>query len=143
MKIDLTELLRRAGNEGDIEEEEKASYQEDGLVLTRPAKVRLHLVNTGPTVLMKGTVETEVEAQCARCGTRFRMPLTAKIDEEFSENPPRPKLKKGGKEVELRESDFVYPIGKDNTLDLTEIIRQNLLLALPIKTLCRQECKGE
>jgi uncharacterized protein len=143
VKIDLTELLRNAGNEGEVEEEEKASYPEDGLILTRPAKVKLHLVNTGPTVLMNGTVETEVEAQCARCGTRFRLPLTAKIDEEFSKNPPLPKPKKGRKEAELRENDFVYPIEKDNTLDLAEIVRQNLLLALPIKMLCRPECKGE
>lgn len=143
MKIDLTELLRRAENEGDIEEEERASYPEDGLILTRPAKVRLHLVNTGPAVLMNGTVETEVEVNCSRCGNKFRLPLTAKIDEEFSKTPPVPRSKKGGKEVELRENDFVYPIEKDNTLDLAEIVRQNLLLALPIKALCRPECKGE
>jgi len=45
-------------------------------------------------------------------------------------------------ETELKESDFVYPVEKDNTIDLNELIRQNILLALPIKSLCDNNCKG-
>jgi uncharacterized protein len=138
VKIDLTELMRTVGNEADIRREARVNFTEDGLALTKPVKVSLHLINTGPSVLIDGTVETEAEVECSRCGKRFKSPLTAKLDEEYSRDIPEPAFKKG-KEIELKEKDFVYPIGKDNTLDLDEILRQNLLLALPIQTLCEEE----
>ncbi len=139
MKIDLTELLQKVGNEADLEETEKISFPEDNLALVQPVKAELHLVNTGVSVLVKGKIETEAELECSRCLKTFKLPLSVKIEEEFSRRIPE--HKKGG-EIELKEEDFVYPIGKDNSIDLTEVIRQNLLLALPIKTLCKPDCKG-
>ena len=140
MKIDLTALLRKAGNEADIEEVAQVDYAADGLTLTGPSKVRFHLVNTGPSVLLDGTVETEAELECSRCGQKFNQPLAVEIAEEYTKSPP-PIDQKKGKEIELKEEDFVYPIAPDNSLDLGETIRQNLLLALPLQTICGQ-CKG-
>ncbi len=31
---------------------------------------------------------------------------------------------------------------QENMLDLTELLRQNILLSMPIKPLCSDECKG-
>jgi hypothetical protein len=45
-------------------------------------------------------------------------------------------------EVELKESDFAFLIDEDNSIDLTELVRQNLLTALPIKPLCSSLCEG-
>lgn len=143
MKIDLAELLKRVGNEADFEETEKVSFPEDGLSLTQPVKARAHLVNAGTSVLLTGTVETEAELECARCLKTYRVPLTVTLAEEYSKKPAAVTARKG-KEIELGEKDFVYPIEKDNILDLGETIRQNLLLALPFKPLCRPDCsEGE
>ena len=139
MKIDLTELLQKIGNEAEVEQSEKVSFPEDDLSLTKPVKIKLHLVNTGTSVLVKGKVETEIELECSRCLKAFRLPLELKIEEEFSRSIPQ--YRKGG-EIELKEEDFVYPIEKDNSIDLTEVIRQDLLLAMPIKTLCEPNCQG-
>lgn len=139
MKIDLTELLQKVGNEADIEQTEKVSFPEDNLNLTKPIKIKMHLVNTGTSVLLKGKIDTEVELECARCLKTFKLPLSFKIEEEYARKPPAPR---GKGEIELKEEDFVYQIEKDNSIDLTEVIRQNLLLALPIKALCKPDCKG-
>ena len=141
MKIDLTELLREVGNASDFVEEISFDFSQYGLKLTKPVKVDLYLVNTGELVILNGTAETEAELECSRCLKKFKTQISAKIDEEYSKNLPPPPAK--GKEIELKEEDFVYPIGKDNTLDLDEIIRQNLLLSLPIKILCSKDCRGE
>lgn len=137
MKLDLKELLRKVGNEAHIQREEKMNFAEDHLILTKPVKINLHLTNTGTSVMAEGTFETEVEQECSRCLKIFKMPLTAQIEEEYSKSLPTfyPNLK----EVELKENDFVYPIDEDDTLDLDEIVRQNLILALPIKPLCPQD----
>jgi uncharacterized protein len=139
VKIDLTELLCKVGNEAEVEQSEKISFPEDDLSLTKPIKIRLHLVNTGTSVLVKGNAETEAELECSRCLKTFKRPLSVKIEEEFLRY--RPEYKSGGG-IELKEEDFVYPIEKDNTIDLTEVIRQDLLLAIPIKILCSPDCKG-
>jgi uncharacterized protein len=142
VKIDLKELLRLTGNEADLNEEVEVSFPDDGLNLTRPVKVDLHLVNTGASVWVSGTLATEVELECSRCLKKFKRSLSTKVEEEYVRGP-LPSTKKKGKEQELKPEDFVYLIGPDNTLDLGETIRQNLMLALPIKTLCREACKGE
>jgi len=142
VKIDLTELLRQVGNEADVKTEAKVSFPEDGLVLTQPVKVDFHLTNAGSLVLLSGTLTSEAQLECSRCLKKFLAPLNVKVAEEYSSKPDPSRAKKG-KEVELKEEDFVYPIEKDNSIDLGEIIRQNLLLALPIKALCQEKCKGD
>ena len=142
MKIDLTELLRQVGNEADIAEEAEVSFPEDGLNLTRPVKIDLHLVNTGASVYVTGTLATEAELECSRCLKKFKRSLTVRVEEEYVRGPSAQPAK-NAKEVELKANDFVYPLGGDNSLDLGELIRQNLTLALPIKVLCREACKGE
>lgn len=139
MKIDVTELLQKIGNEADLEQSVKLRFPDEELVLTQPANIKLHLVNTGASVLVRGKVETEIELECSRCLKTFKLPLSVTIEEEFSKHPPE---NKSGGEIELKEEDFVYPIEKDNSIDLTEVIRQDLLLALPIKTLCSPDCQG-
>lgn len=138
MKIDLTELLRRVGNDADFEQEVTVSFPEDGLSLTKPVKVTARLINTGELVLLRGKFETEVVLECSRCGQKFLAPLSCRINEEYSKELPVTGSK-GKRETELKEEDFVYSFGQDNLLDLDEIIRQNLLLALPIKPLCDKE----
>jgi len=139
VRIDLTELLQAVDNEADVEITEKVNFPEDELVLSKPVKISAHLVNTGPSIIMFGRAETEVELQCSRCLKTFRQPLVIELDEEFAQ---RPFSSKTSGEMELKAEDFVYPIEKDNTIDLTELLRQNLLLNLPIKCLCSPDCQG-
>ena len=135
MRIDLTELLRGLGTEADIDKELKVNFAEDGLKAAKPVRVKLHLTNTGPLILMKGVAETEFELECSRCGKSFIASLAADISEEYSKYPPSVKAAKG-KEIELKDEDFVYRIEPDNTLDLSETVRQNLICALPLQTIC-------
>jgi uncharacterized protein len=141
MKIDLTELLCKVGNESDVEEAEESSYPEDNLNLTKPVRMKLHFVNSGTMVILNGKIETEAELQCSRCLKKFSAPLLVKIKEDFAKYSSLPRSNKGG-ELELHDEDFVFPIEKDNTIDISEVIRQNLLLALPSKPLCSAKCQG-
>jgi len=139
VKIDLTELLQKVGNEADIERAETVSFPEDGLKLTQPLKIEAHLVNTGSSVLLTGEAETLAELECSRCLKNYQLPISIEFQEEFSHEPFSPP---GKGEIELHPEDFVSPIGEDNMIDLTELIRQEMLLSLPIKTLCNEDCKG-
>ncbi len=144
MKIDLTEVLRKVGDESDFNSELKPKEVNDldhSLKISQPVKLDLHLVNTGNSVLVEGIADTEIELECSRCLNPFNYPISIKIKEKFSKDfdPALPSKKK---EIELQEKDFASPIAKDNTIDISDIIGQNLLLAIPIKALCKTNCQG-
>lgn len=92
------------------------------------------------TVRLRGTLETSTPLSCGRCLTPLRLPLRAYLKEEFLVYAGG---KAGGAEQpELKTEDFIHPLGPDLILDVTEVVRQQLLLALPMIPLCRPDCRG-
>lgn len=147
MKIDVTDLLKSVGSELKINKIESLVFpaddakDEDALVLMSPVQVKLKLTNTGDTILVSGTIKTDLKLCCCRCLKDFKYPVSIKIEEEYSKKSPvfRTKIK----EVELKEKDFVFEIGGNNVIDLDEAIRQNLIVNIPIKPICSKTCKIE
>ena len=75
----------------------------------------------------------EVELECSRCLSHFGQRVGCEIEEMFGEVSA---AKKGREGDDLEQSDFVFPIESDHAVDIGEIIRQNILLDLPMKPLC-------
>ena len=138
IRIDLTPLLASVGRTLKIDEEETVSYPEDNLILTFPVKVSGEFLNTGETVLFSGKVMTTVRLNCGHCLRDFDCPLEINFEEEYSRKRKH-NINKSG-EVKLTEKDFVFAIEPDNTIDLSEVIRQNILTELPIQPLCDKLC---
>ncbi|OGC05171.1 hypothetical protein A2276_04440 [candidate division WOR-1 bacterium RIFOXYA12_FULL_43_27] len=134
LKVDITPLLQEVGRTSYLELTEKISGGEDGLIITEPVKIEVDLVNAGGTILVNVNAKTKVKVECARCLDSFDLPMEINFEEEYSSMGPPPMPKK--KEVELTNRDFIFRIGKDNTIDLGEAVRENLITELPIKALC-------
>ncbi|MFA4967153.1 MAG: DUF177 domain-containing protein [Candidatus Margulisiibacteriota bacterium] len=128
IKIDITPLLNGVGGTLKIEEEETVSYPEDNLILTSPVRVTGKFVNAGEVIVFAGKVKTTVLINCAHCLKEFEYPLEFEFEEEYN------------REGKLEGKDFVFSIDPDNTIDLLEIIRQNILTELPIRPLCSEKC---
>ena len=144
MKIDLKELLQSIGNEAKVETQisaQEISALDDGLQLAQPVQISLHLINTGDILLVSGTANTQLKLECSRCLKSFDWPINIKIKEEYAVNPVILQNVKQ-KDLELHEEDFIAPLNADKTIDLTEMIRQNLLLVLPLSSLCDKTCQG-
>jgi uncharacterized metal-binding protein YceD (DUF177 family) len=45
-------------------------------------------------------------------------------------------------ETKLKAEDFVFLVEPNNTIDLSEVVRQNILTELPIQPLCDKLCPG-
>lgn len=142
MKIDVSDLLKTLGAVLNIEISEKLSFKkEDGLALASPVKVKLKLVNTGDSVLVSGNIRADVKLSCCRCLKEFIWPANISIEEEYSKKEQEVQVDEEDEEVELKEKDFVFEISDDNIIDLDEAIRQNIIVSLPIKPLCHEQCK--
>jgi len=106
--------------------------------LVCPVTGKVSLLRTDAGILVRGAVQTEVELACSRCLVGFVQQVIARIEEEFTAS--------GQFATDRRETgepaDPALLIDELHTLDLGEVIRQQLLLALPSRPLCREDCAG-
>ena len=117
--------------------EEQARLDED-LQVVGPitGHVRMRRVNQG--LLIDGWVDLILEQTCSRCLKQFEQPMHVTFEERFYPTldvitgVPLPPI----------EEDEVFPIDEHHEVDLTEAIRQNVLLAIPMVTLCDPNCLG-
>ena len=96
----------------------------------RPIKGDLKAESVVEGILITGTVEAEASFACARCLTDFRLPVTLGLCELFvapgHEGPP--------------EEDTYKVSGKE--VHLEPMLRDAVVLALPLNPICREECAG-
>ena len=79
--------------------------------------------------MLKADVKTEIERTCGRCLKVFTEPLAAQVVEKF--------YPAGAENIE--NDAFIY---ESDLLDITEPVRESLLLAVPLQSLCREDCRG-
>jgi uncharacterized protein len=90
-------------------------------------------------VKVSGNIRAEVEVFCDRCAASVTVPLEVKFDTAFL---PAENEKSALENVELQKDDPDFSIYEGETLDLDDVAREQILLALPMRRLCREECKG-
>ena len=89
-------------------------------------------------MLVKGAVQAKVPVECSRCLKVFDQPLTIELEEEFF-----PTIDvNNGSALEIPDDPSSFFIDDHHILDLREAIRQNALLAIPMKPLCKEDCAG-
>lgn len=98
----------------------------------------ISLVRTNRGILAKGILHTAVKITCSRCLSLFDCPLALNIEEEYF--PIMDVV--SGAPASLPGETGGFIIDKHHVLDLTEAIRQNVLLTIPMKPLCHQDCAG-
>ncbi|MBN1856231.1 MAG: DUF177 domain-containing protein [Dehalococcoidia bacterium] len=94
--------------------------------------------HTNRGIALSGEGEADVRMMCMRCLDEFAAQVAFTIEEQVHPDP-RYAHRRG---AEGFEEDDEPGIREDNTLDLGEIIRQHIVLHLPIKPLCRRDCPG-
>ena len=89
-------------------------------------------------VLVQCKLTAEVKLICSRCLNTFLCPISFTAEEEFL---PISDVS-GDLAPSLLEQSEGFTIDNKNVLDLSELIRQYMLLNLPMKPLCRLDCPG-
>lgn len=120
---------------------ERVESPAEDIALLTPARGELLLANTGRTVSLTGRVRTVLSLVCEACLVRYEQPLEFAIVEEFGRTAS-PGVTPSRGESELGQEDFVVPVGPDDEIDITEVVRQHLVLALPFAPRCREACRG-
>ncbi len=96
------------------------------------------LTRTNRGILARGRLNAGVEASCCRCLNLFNCAVDFNFEEEYF---PSTDILSGARLAGPEEPES-FTINEHHTLDLTEVIRQYALMALPMKPLCRPDCAG-
>jgi uncharacterized protein len=135
MQFNVGQLLREAvGAERHYEIEEDLSWLEPEVRGVSPLRGTLSLLKTVQRILCTGMLKCKVEMDCVRCLEPFVVEVEVPIEEEFGFGD--------GGSASLRLDDPALMIDERNILDISEVVRQNVLLALPTRPLCRPDCRG-
>jgi uncharacterized protein len=130
--LDLRELGRRPGAMRRVQRTIDAPAEwQLGLVSVpagSPAEVDLRLESVMDGVLVTGTVRAAIAAECGRCLEPVRSSLEVEVQELFAYAPSGT-----DDEEPLVDGDFV---------DIEELLRDAVVLGLPLNPVCDEACVG-
>ncbi len=139
MEIYLADLYSEVGKELFFEEEFIPQYED--LFFVTPVHIKLKLVNLGREVLVKGSLRTKLKLICSRCLKEFPYELNIRIQEVYLWDIPIQRNIGPGEIIELTKEDFKFVLEKES-LFLDPLVEDNIRLNIPVKPLCRPDCKG-
>ena len=93
----------------------------------------------GRDVFVEGEARATFSFECGRCLDRFRHPVVATVRQILC---PRGSGRVEAKEIELKTEDLEYGTYDEDSIPLEAVIEEHLLLALPMRPLCMEDCRG-
>lgn len=99
------------------------------------ASVSVHLV--GSTVNVSGNLRARFYVPCARCLAPARIEMDQAVRYTFARRPPghRPP-----EEAVLEADDLEFAYYDGDEIDLAPLLREQLILEVPIAPVCREDC---
>jgi uncharacterized protein len=89
-------------------------------------------------IRLVGKLDGRIEVSCARCLEPVEIPISRSFDLLY-----RPlESERGSEEVAINEAETEIGFYSGEGMELEDSLREQVLLAVPIKTLCRYDCKG-
>lgn len=135
MKIDLTSLKREKKNQVDLNfllNLDTINYHGDEIKQLSPASVTGKLYIIDDKIFLTCEANIELQVNCSRCLKTFNYPMLTKVNAEL--------LPEEVVEADDELDDVIYY--EDNLIDLAEVVKENIVLQLPMKMLCSKDCKG-
>lgn len=107
--------------------------------IVAPVQLKMDVAKAGgDTFLVTGEVTTRLEMACSRCLEPFEIAVQVPFELRyvpFSENS-------GEGEREIAQDDLITAYYREGMLDIGELLREQFQLALPMKPLCSDACRG-
>ena len=139
MRIEIERLDERGEAFAHRYAKGELSLDEETALLAGEASVEGRATRKGDEVRLRGALAAEVEVYCDRCAAAIVAPLAVEFDTSFL---PAEVEKAVVENVELQAGDLDRSVYEDGAVDLDDLVREQILLALPTRNLCREDCKG-
>lgn len=132
--LDLNDVLQHPGRKIAVEISTELPDEAD-LDLLAPLEGEMEAVSTGNLLLVTGTFHTRLVLECSRCTNPLEVDVEFELDEQFPvEGVPS---SFSSQDMAKVVDDEPYPLFEGNFLLVEDLLRQNLLLALPLTIDCQ------
>jgi uncharacterized protein len=108
------------------------------LGINAPITARVDIYKAGNKYVMEGDMSGSLKIRCDRCLN----PYDNEIKTGFKLFFTQPALYGSKSEIELLEEDMETGFINGEEIELYDILKEQLYLSLPIKSLCREDCLG-
>jgi uncharacterized protein len=110
-----------------------------------PVKLELRLESVMDGVLVTGSARASAEGECVRCLEPFGRELETDFQEMFSypdaDDRGRSRHTRDAEPVDDAEDEDMIPL-EDGMFDLEPVLRDAVVLALPMQPVCQADCPG-
>jgi uncharacterized protein len=149
MKVHLTEIrpphldvdqpLTKAWLMAAVAPEAEADPEGEAASWPQRGEYHLRLTKNEQNVFVKGSLSAEVSLTCARCLGRAGL----RVEESFALTlAPRQTDETEPEELELSADDLDFGYFDDDVIDLDALVRERIVLEIPISPLCSENCRG-
>ncbi|NLP14729.1 MAG: DUF177 domain-containing protein [Clostridium sp.] len=131
MKIDITSILKNDGASLDIEHNEPLesnNFVAGDFIFDRPISFKGRMVNAGGVIKLDGRLTVEYSTNCSRCLKDIESMVNIDIQEDFV-----------GENSDKTDEQYTY---QGKYVDLEKVIKDNIILNLPVRQICDDECRG-
>jgi len=138
MRFEIERLTERPELFAHTYAPEELALEAEGARLVAPAEVEGKASRKGQEVRLRGRIRATVEARCDRCLKPAVFPVETDFDERYV--PAGDEVKT--EETELHPDELSFSVYHGEALDADELVHEQILLALPARLLCREDCAG-
>ena len=150
MQFDLRQLGRRGGGGESLRDEhvertfqpaefDPSIVEDEEYKVVAPVHLVMDVHKDKDAYRVVGTVRTRLQLECGRCLEAFEIPVDSPFELRYV-----PEVQAGADDAEreVTEDDLTTSYYKDESIDLGELMHEQFVLALPMKPLCAEACKG-
>ncbi len=143
MRIDISELRKEQGSFLTFEGREKMAaiqFMGEEIRFPEPLQIEGSVTRTDVGYVVSGTVCGSMERQCGRCLERYTSDFSARFDMVFRPMETPPDVNRSSEEEHAPEEEVIFFRG--NFIDLKDLIMESVIMEIPMKALCREDCLG-
>ena len=113
-------------------------FEDDDVKLYEPVYITITIRKSSKELFIKGKVKTCLELECSRCLENFLF----YVNEQFEAYYIHKDQKSDKEEMELKKDDMDVSFFEGDSIDLTDVIREQILLTVPMTPVCKSSCRG-
>jgi len=103
-----------------------------------PVRLAFDIFKDGLQFHLVGRVQSTLALDCGRCLEDIELPVDLPFDLLYLPHAQNA----GDGEVEVEDDDMTTAYYRDEQIDLGQLVLEQFLLAIPMKPLCRESCRG-
>lgn len=110
----------------------------DGMRLVEPARFAGEVRRDEVRTEVRGHISAKIAADCVRCLNSVEQPVEIDFDDIFIDAEHEPT----DDEIQVSGVDLDVSLLTESSIDLTEIVREQLILGAEEPSLCDEDCRG-